>query len=296
MLNNDIIISGASSKSGFHFLKILSSLRFRKKIFVIHRKKKNKILFRNLNLKIIFIQSDINHLKFKKLKFDDPIFVHIAGIYHSLEVVNFCKKNRVKKIITIHTSGMFSSYKPESVTYKKIDKIFKNQCNLFKINYTILYPTLIYGTEDDGNISKLIKYMKKNFIVPIFGTGKNYFQPIYYKDLSKAIYLILINSDRCLKNKEYILAGKTPIQYINLLKEIKTIIKSKNFFFYLPISISIIMTDFLSFFFKLPINKYFILRMRENRSFSNSKAIKDFGFKPKSFKDGARLQIKRYFS
>lgn len=50
----------------------------------------------------------------------------------------------------------------------------------------ILRPTMIYGYPDDGNISQLMRAMRRWPFVPMPGKGTAIQQPIYYKDLAKA--------------------------------------------------------------------------------------------------------------
>jgi len=298
MSNVSFLITGSTSKTGIDFLKILSKKNFKKKIYLIIRKNSDKKKFKSLKLNILFIIEDLKKLKKKKIYFEEELICfHIAGINTSLDILNFCIKNYIKKIVSIHTTGMFSKYKPETKDYIKIDHLFKKKCSLFKIKYCLIYPTLIYGTEDDGNISKLIIFIKNKLFFPIFGKGHNLFQPVYYKDLSKAFYQIFKNQKKCIKNNNYILSGKHPIKYISMLSLIKSEINSKIFFIKIPVKISVYILNLLKFFNKrLPINKYLILRMQENRSFSHKKASMDFGYNPISFNNGIRKQIKKYFN
>ena len=298
MSNISLLITGSTSKTGIDFLKILSKNNFKKKIYLIIRKKSHKEKFKNLKLNILFIVEDLKKLSKKKIYFEEELICfHIAGINTSLDVLNFCIKNHIKKIVSIHTTGMFSKYKPESNLYIKIDHLFKKKCSLFKIKYCLIYPTLIYGTKDDGNISKLIIFIKSKFFFPIFGNGHNLFQPVYYQDLSKSFYQIFKNQKKCIKNNKYILSGKNPIKYISMLNLIRSEVNSQIFFVKIPIKLSIYILNLLKFVNKkIPINKYLILRMLENRSFSHIKASIDFGYNPTSFKSGIRKQIKEYFN
>jgi len=50
----------------------------------------------------------------------------------------------------------------------------------------ILRPTMIYGYPGDGNISRLIHWMRRSPILPLPGGGDALQQPVYYRDLAKA--------------------------------------------------------------------------------------------------------------
>lgn len=49
----------------------------------------------------------------------------------------------------------------------------------------ILRPTMIYGYPGDGNLSRLMRTMRRSPIAPMPGDGKALQQPVYYKDLAK---------------------------------------------------------------------------------------------------------------
>jgi len=50
----------------------------------------------------------------------------------------------------------------------------------------ILRPTMIYGHAGDGNISRLMRLMKRARIAPLPGDGKALQQPVYYRDVARA--------------------------------------------------------------------------------------------------------------
>jgi len=50
----------------------------------------------------------------------------------------------------------------------------------------ILRPTMIYGYPGDGNLSRLINFMRRSPIVPLPGSGAALQQPVYFGDLARA--------------------------------------------------------------------------------------------------------------
>jgi nucleoside-diphosphate-sugar epimerase len=291
MLQNNLIITGASSKSGFYFLKILESFKFKKRIVIILRDKSQKDLFKKLKLNICFIFLDLKniHKHLRTEMFHDYVFLHIAGIFYSKLILKFCIKNKVRWLICVHTSGKFSLFKKEANYYNNIDRCIK----LFRkdLNITILYPTMIFGTVNDGNISRLIRFINKSIVFPIIGDGRNSIQPIYYQDLSMAYYKIILNY-RKTNNKEYLLSGYQPLEFRKVLLVINNILNKKTLFINIPITVSIFMVFIFNFFSKKKIDINFIKRFQEDRVFKNNKAVKDFYFTNLNFSDAIKKQIK----
>tara|TARA_B110000003_G_scaffold123537_1_gene125922 strand:- start:201 stop:803 length:603 start_codon:yes stop_codon:yes gene_type:complete len=162
-------------------------------------------------------------------------------------------------------------------------------------NITILSSTMIYGTPRDINMSRLIKFMDKFKIFPIFGNGKNYMQPIYIEDLANAYYEVIKLKDKTF-NKRYILAGKKPIKYIDILRLIEKKLNKKIYFIKIPLSLSLFFIKIceIIFFGKLHINTSQVKRLSEDKIYDYSDAEKDFLFKPKTFEEGIEIQIKNY--
>lgn len=295
-----LILTGSTGKTGKHFIKLLSRARYSGKIFIfkkiLNEKKYNKNKVKSLNIK--YIKCDINKIHIIKKNvslFKNSYFLHTAGINFSKKIIKFCKLNKVKWLITVHTSGKFSNYKSQSRQYIKIDNYLKKNRN--NVGITILYPTMIYGTNNDGNISKLVSILKKfYFFLPVIGNGENLIQPVYFKDLSKAYLQILKNKTKTFNN-EYVLAGKTPVKFIEVLKLISLNLNKSFYFIKIPINLILFINKIFNFLFKkFLLDNEMILRMQEDRHFSISPAQKDFKYRPLDFKRGLEISFKNEYS
>ena len=154
---------------------------------------------------------------------------------------------------------------------------------------------MVYGTSRDINMSRLIKFMDTFKIFPIFGNGQNYMQPIYIEDLANAYYNVIKFKEQTF-NKRYILAGKEPLKYNDILKIIEKKLEKKIFFIKIPLSLSIFLIKIceIIFFGKLHINASQVERLSEDKIYDYSQAKKDFLFNPKEFEEGIEIQIKNY--
>jgi len=154
---------------------------------------------------------------------------------------------------------------------------------------------MIYGSEEDKNMWKLINYLDNSYVFPIFGSGKNLFQPIFAKDLANAYYDVLMSKNKVI-GRSYNLSGGSEISYNSILRTVSSLLSRKNLYIHIPIWFSLA----LLFFYKLLNKKSFsvsyeqILRMKENKVYSHSDATKDFDFKPISFNDGIKIEIEEY--
>ena len=290
---DNILITGASGNSAYFFLKKLEKENFRKVITIITRSKSKNSYFKKFNLNFKILNGDINDKKFllKSLSNIDTI-LHTANIENSENIIKVGNEKKVKWFILVHSTMVFSKNSSPRIKNRiRIEKeILKKNSNI-----TILSSTMIYGTPRDINMSRLIKFMDKFKIFPIFGNGKNYMQPIYIEDLANAYYEVIKLKDKTF-NKRYILAGKKPIKYIDILRLIEKKLNKKIYFIKIPLSLSLFFIKIceIIFFGKLHINTSQVKRLSEDKIYDYSDAEKDFLFKPKTFEEGIEIQIKNY--
>lgn len=70
-------------------------------------------------------------------------------------------KKNVKRVILVHTTGIYSKYKEAGEEYRNIDAEVYKLAKENNIDLTILRPTMIYGTIGDRNICVFIKMVDK---------------------------------------------------------------------------------------------------------------------------------------
>lgn len=290
-----LIIFGARGNTANYFLKILEKERFEGEITVVSRDKNKNNYFKQFKLNFKILNGDIKETSFLEKCFDNiDTVLNLANMENSPKIVEIGSKHKVKWFILVHSTMIFSKNKSKFILNRiniEKDLLKKNK------NLTILRPTMIYGNKRDINISRLIKYLDKFKIFPIFGNGKNLLQPVYVNDLSKSYFNVIKNKNVTF-NKSYNLAGKNSIEYLKILKIIESALKKKIIFIRLPINISVILVKILNilFFGKFPINSSQVRRQSEDKIFSFNEATIDFNFNPIKIEEGLKLQIKDYLN
>ena len=290
-----LIIFGARGNTANYFLKILEKEKFEGEITVVSRDKNKNNYFNQFKLNFKILNGDIKETNFLEKCFDNiDTVLNLANMENSPKIVEIGSKHKVKWFILVHSTMIFSKNKSKFILNRiniEKDLLKKNK------NLTILRPTMIYGNKRDINISRLIKYLDKFKIFPIFGNGKNLLQPVYVDDLSKSYFNVIKNKNITF-NKSYNLAGKNSIEYLKILKIIESALKKKIIFIRLPINISAILVKILNilFFGNFSINSSQVRRQGEDKIFSFDEATKDFNFNPIKIEEGLKLQIKDYLN
>lgn len=196
-------------------------------------------------------------------------------------------KSKIKRIIYIGSTGVYTKLSSKSANDKRVaEDIIKNS----SIPYTILRPTMIYGTEKDRNIFRLISFLYRCPVFPFFGKGKNLLQPVYIEDVVQAIIKSL-NTQTTL-NKSYDIGGKNALSYNELIDITAKEIDKKVIKIYLPVNLSLWIAWMIKLLIgKFPVSEEQILRLNENKDVDISNAVKDFGYHPISFEEGIQKEV-----
>lgn len=282
-----ILVTGVTGNTGTYVLKNLCELVSSKNIVGIVRSNQY------LNQENIQIESgdltDLNFLEsvYKKYNFEEVI--HIANIRMSKNIMGLSEKYGVKRTILIHTTGVFSKYQEYSSLYNEIEESIINT-EFRNTSYVIVRPSMIYGNERDYNMHRLIKFLSKSPVFPLFGDGKALMQPIHVEDLADAICEIYKNKD--IINEDFNITGASILEYQQIVEIISKGINKSIMLIKIPIPLAI----FAAKCARLVLRKSIITveqieRLQEDKAYSHEKATKIFDFSPRTFEQGITEEI-----
>ena len=220
--------------------------------------------------------------------------MHIAGIHWSLQLVKSAVKAGIKRLILVHTTGIYSKYKAAGEEYRQIDSQIYNIAKENNIALTILRPTMIYGDISDKNVVVFIKMVDKFKIMPTVNGAHYELQPVHCKDLGKAYFDVLMNPNIC-NNKDYVLSGGSPIELRQMFEGIAKNLGVKRGYISCPFFIAYFgaWIIYLLTFTKKDYREK-VQRLVEPRVYSYTDAAKDFGYSPVSFEEGIVDEVKQY--
>ena len=241
-----------------------------------------KVLFADLNKfdQLIFALKDYDYI----INLASLGFINV-GLF-----IKSCNHCGIKRVIFVSSTSIFTSLNVSSKKVRKKSELLIKNSNL---NWTILRPTMIYGSERDRNMIRLIRWIDKYPFIPIFGKGENLLQPVFVKDLSLSIVNIL-EDEKTFKNI-FNLSGKYSLTFIEVIKLIERGLKKNIIKVFLPARFFSILFKLLeSFGLNLQIKSEQIDRINEDKVFKYAKAKKFFGYDPISFEEGITQEIKIY--
>jgi uncharacterized protein YbjT (DUF2867 family) len=215
--------------------------------------------------------------------------VNIAslGFGHADSILRSAKEAGVKRGIFISTTAIFTQLNAGS---KSVRLAAENAIQASGLDYTILRPTMIYGSPRDRNMWRLIRFMRYSPIVPVFGDGNYLQQPIHVDDVAQAIVNCLSNDTTI--GKSYNIAGKRPLTYNDVVDTIAKTMSKRVWKLHVPPKpVVSLLGLFEKIKIPLPIKAEQVLRLNENKDFSYTEAQMDFGFSPLTFEEGIGLEL-----
>ncbi|HET9905757.1 MAG TPA: NAD(P)H-binding protein [Anaerolineales bacterium] len=218
---------------------------------------------------------------------DALVNVASLGFGHAESIVSAAKNAGIQRAVFISTTAIFTQLSAKS---KKVRLAAEHAIESSGLNYTILRPTMIYGSPRDRNMWRLIRLMRYSPIIPVFGDGNYLQQPVYAGDVAQATVNVIGNEQTLCKS--YNIAGKHPLTYNEVIETIARQMKRRVIKLHLPSQpVVALLRLFERIRIPLPLKSEQVLRLNEDKAFSYTDAEKDFDYSPLAFEDGIKLEL-----
>ena len=198
------------------------------------------------NIELIWGDLDNSNLLRETMK-DCQTVLHIAGLTETLstnllEKINIDGTKNMVEAAVINNVKNFIFFSSMDILFKPRNEYAESKYEAERIvtnsrleSYCIIRPSIVYGEGDHRNIAKLIQLVKALPIIPVFGKGNFYWQPLYIGDLAEIITEIVQHTNEAKKTLN--IAGPSAVSFIEMLEIICEELGTKRAKFHLPISI-----------------------------------------------------------
>ena len=284
----NILLIGSTGFTGSYILKQLLKQKDNIYLYVRNINKANSLNYNALPVNLI--KGDLDNeseLKNALKNIDIVIYVASLGFGHATKIVHLLEKSTIKKVVFTSTTGIFTKLNPDSKQIRLDAETCIQNSNL---NYTIIRPTMIYGSNKDRNMSRLIKFIHKMPFIPVFGPGTFLQQPIHVEDLANII-IQAAHSEKSTQ-KSYNVSGASPLTYNDVIKTVTSSLNTHCKAIHIPLCLSLFLSKILERILPNPIIKTEqIKRLNEHKAFTHEDAKKDLNFNPREFTVGILNEI-----
>lgn len=281
-----VLVTGATGFTGSRLVPLLLKSGFQVRAFVRPTSDRSPLS----TLTVEWVTGDLSNpetLTAALHGVDALVNIASLGFGHVDSILRSAKEAGVKRGIFISTTAIFTRLNASS---KSIRLTAEESIQSSGLDYTILRPTMIYGSPRDRNMWRLIRLLRITPIMPIFGDGESLQQPIFVDDVAQAM-LLALGTDATI-GKSYNIAGKTPLTYNQVIDTVASTLDKRVWKLHLPYMPIVRMLQFAERMrIRLPIKAEQVLRLNEVKAFSYEEAQKDFGFSPRSFEEGIGMEI-----
>ncbi len=160
-----------------------------------------------------------------------------------------------------------------------------------KLRHTIIRPTMIYGNARDRNLTRVLRYLRRFPLFPLFGDGSGLMQPIHIEDLVDAI-LKAVDAPVA-AGTTYDIGGAAPLSYRRLIKAAARAQGRRVYCLPIPIGLATAMARLANRVGVHIVREEQIRRTVEDKAVDNGPIIADLGVKPRSFVQGIAEQANR---
>lgn len=281
-----VFVTGGTGFTGSHVVPLL--LKNGYEVRCLYRLESDRSVLPDPKIEwVLGDLSDAQALSASMRGTDALVNIASLGFGHADSILRAATEAGISRAIFVSTTAIFTQLNARS---KNTRLAAEESIQTSGLKYTILRPTMIFGSPRDRNMWRLIRFMRYSPVVPVFGDGNSLQQPIYVGDVAQAIVSCLCNDQTI--GKSYNIAGKTPLTYNQVIDTIAKQMNKRVWKIHIP---SAPMVSLLKFFERLhipfPIKAEQILRLNENKNFSYEEAKREFGFSPLAFEKGIALEL-----
>ena len=215
-------------------------------------------------------------------------FVHVAGIQYTPQVMEAMRAAGVYRLVMVSSTSAHSRFEFRSAPRLANEALLAGS----GLSWTVVRPSMIYGSELDHNMHKLLRFLDRSPVFPLFGTGENLWQPVYHEDLARGLFAALMKPGT--EGQAYDLPGARPLTYLDIVRTAAEALGKKVRILRVPaepVRRALLASERLGL--ALPVSSEQVLRLREDKAYPYDKAREELGYSPRGFKEGIALEVGR---
>lgn len=214
--------------------------------------------------------------------------VHVAGIEYAPQIIEAARGAGVGRIVVVSSTSAHSSYEFRSGPKLRMEKRVRES----GLDWTIVRPTMIYGSELDKNMHKLLRFLNRWPVFPMFGSGENLWQPVYYEDCAQGVLAALERPEAT--GESYDLPGAGPLSYRDVIRTAASALGKKPRIVRVPLEpVRRVLGFAESLRLPLAVKSEQVLRLREDKAYPYEKASRELDYEPRTFAEGIALEVDR---
>ena len=217
---------------------------------------------------------------------DPEVLVNVAslGFGHAPAIIAAAEAAGLQRGVFVSTTAITTALNAPS---KAVRIAAEEAVKCSSLVWTIIRPTMIYGTPGDRNIWRLLCLLTRTPVVPLPGGGRRLQQPVHVEDLADAI--VCAAERDVAAGRTYDIAGPEPLTFRELVTQAADAVGKSPRIVALPLGATLAVARAYERVAPRPrIKAEQIERLAEDKRFDIQAAVRDLDYHPRSFLDGVR--------
>ena len=218
---------------------------------------------------------------------DSLLNVASIGFGAAPSILEACRSAAVRRAVFVSTTAIFTQLNAGSKVVRQAAEAAITSSGL---DTTILRPTMIYGTPGDRNMIRLVRWLDRWPVLPVFGNGRSLQQPVHVSDVAWAVVQAMETSVTI--GRQFNISGAAPLTYNDVVRLISQALGRRVQRFHIParpIVSALQVSERLGI--TLPVKAEQVLRLNEDKAFSHADAADAFGYSPIAFEQGICQEV-----
>lgn len=208
------------------------------------------------------------------------------GFGHAPTIVAAAEEAGLTRAVFVSTAGVYTTLNPRS---RAVREAAEETIRASGLRWTVVRPTMIYGTAGDRNMSRLLRMLRRAPAMPLPAGGRGLQQPVHVDDLAWAV-IAAVRSDDAV-GRTYDVAGPAPLALREVVEQAALAAGRTVRLVSVPMGPAVAAARAYQRLSRRPALKAEQLeRLAEDKAVDISAAVQDLGYRPRSFLDGIRQE------
>jgi len=214
--------------------------------------------------------------------------VHLSGIAQVPRFLDALESAGVRRAIFVGSAGVYTRLVSSGADAKRVGEA---RLAASSTEWTILRPSMIYGTPADRNLARLLRWLRRWPIVPVPGGGVTPQQPVHVEDLCAAIEAALDRPGSA--GHAYDVGGPEPLSLAELIRISGAALGVRAIALPLPLGPAhLAARTARALRLPFPVSPEQVLRLGESKAVDISAAVRDLDFRPRPFHEGIAAEAR----